>query len=450
MRLSEKIKAYREKNNITQQELADKLFVSRSTVAKWEQGRGLPSNELLEKLSSELNIPLEELIDEKELRSLTIDNNNNIKEQKKSTKAIFIILLSVVLILSGIFAIVLYNLNEKEELHYAYCWATVDGETIKITSEVPSIYAFETEINRNDKIHCYDKIGNYRYLDSIQTGYKLYVTYVPSKLNFSNDGEIKRIDIVDDYVKGQPVIYGFFLSTEEYTGDKVPIYCPDLGYDYEEFYLDNNVWRKTEYKYPYYVVGTAKDVSLQNIDRSSWVLSKSNVRTRWKSIVTDQVVEEAKGIAVSVDSSVDTIYVYVIDNSEKGFRLFDVHERKDYGYTNHQEIKIDVIDWGCYQVADEVARKIRNVDFGVNFYNEFEPIVIVERNKNDEIVKETELYSMEQIGYHNRFFVTQDETRYVQVFKGEMNLGKLVVSESFTQKYPTKTGFLYEHTLKII
>ena len=57
---------------------------------------------------------------------------------------------------------------------------------------------------------------------------------------------------------------------------------------------------------------------------------------------------------------------------------------------------------------------------------------------------------MEQIGYYNRFFVTQDETRYVQVFKGEMNLGKLVVSESFTQKYPTKTGFLYEHTLKII
>lgn len=42
MNFSEKIKEIRKKQNLTQEELAEKIFVSRNAVAKWETNRGYP------------------------------------------------------------------------------------------------------------------------------------------------------------------------------------------------------------------------------------------------------------------------------------------------------------------------------------------------------------------------------------------------------------------------
>jgi len=42
MELKDKIKQLRREKGLTQAQLADALFVSRSTVAKWENGLGLP------------------------------------------------------------------------------------------------------------------------------------------------------------------------------------------------------------------------------------------------------------------------------------------------------------------------------------------------------------------------------------------------------------------------
>ena len=56
------IKKLREKKNITQKELADKLYISDKTVSKWETGKGFPDISLLEPLASELGISIIELI----------------------------------------------------------------------------------------------------------------------------------------------------------------------------------------------------------------------------------------------------------------------------------------------------------------------------------------------------------------------------------------------------
>jgi transcriptional regulator with XRE-family HTH domain len=53
MEFKENLKQLRKQQGLTQAQLADKLFVSRSTVAKWENGLGMPNPEsmaLLEKL----------------------------------------------------------------------------------------------------------------------------------------------------------------------------------------------------------------------------------------------------------------------------------------------------------------------------------------------------------------------------------------------------------------
>ena len=43
MELSEKIQKLRKEHNMTQEQFAEKLFVSRTAVSKWETGRGMPS-----------------------------------------------------------------------------------------------------------------------------------------------------------------------------------------------------------------------------------------------------------------------------------------------------------------------------------------------------------------------------------------------------------------------
>ena len=52
MEFKEKLKKLRAQRGISQQALADAIFVSRSAIAKWENGLGLPSDASYEALTS--------------------------------------------------------------------------------------------------------------------------------------------------------------------------------------------------------------------------------------------------------------------------------------------------------------------------------------------------------------------------------------------------------------
>lgn len=56
------IKYLRESHNMTQEELADKIFLTRKVVSKWETGRSVPSIDTLTLLSEILDVSFEELI----------------------------------------------------------------------------------------------------------------------------------------------------------------------------------------------------------------------------------------------------------------------------------------------------------------------------------------------------------------------------------------------------
>ena len=56
------IKALREKQNLTQKELAEQIGVSDKTVSKWETGKGLPDITLLEPLAGALGVSVTELL----------------------------------------------------------------------------------------------------------------------------------------------------------------------------------------------------------------------------------------------------------------------------------------------------------------------------------------------------------------------------------------------------
>jgi len=56
------IRELREKNRLTQADLADRLMVSNKTISKWENGKGLPDISLLEPLAEALGVSVLELM----------------------------------------------------------------------------------------------------------------------------------------------------------------------------------------------------------------------------------------------------------------------------------------------------------------------------------------------------------------------------------------------------
>lgn len=65
-KISEFIKKKRKELGITQQELAEKLFITEKAISRWETGRGTPDISLLLPLSKELNIDVSELLNGEE------------------------------------------------------------------------------------------------------------------------------------------------------------------------------------------------------------------------------------------------------------------------------------------------------------------------------------------------------------------------------------------------
>lgn len=80
MELSEKIQKLRKEHNLTQEQFAEKLFVSRTAVSKWETGRGMPSMESLQMIAKLFHITLDELLSTEEIVVIAeSENKENIK-----------------------------------------------------------------------------------------------------------------------------------------------------------------------------------------------------------------------------------------------------------------------------------------------------------------------------------------------------------------------------------
>lgn len=62
MEFSEKLQELRKNRKMTQEELAEALFVSRTAISKWESGRGYPNIDSLKEISRYFGVSIDELI----------------------------------------------------------------------------------------------------------------------------------------------------------------------------------------------------------------------------------------------------------------------------------------------------------------------------------------------------------------------------------------------------
>ena len=80
MEFNEKLQELRKSKGLTQEELAEKLYVSRTAVSKWESGRGYPNIDSLKEISMFFSVSIDELLSSEKLLFIAEkENKTNIK-----------------------------------------------------------------------------------------------------------------------------------------------------------------------------------------------------------------------------------------------------------------------------------------------------------------------------------------------------------------------------------
>jgi len=76
MEFSEKLQELRKQKGLTQEELAESLFVSRTAISKWESGRGYPNIDSLKAISKFFGVTVDELLSGDELLTVAQEESN--------------------------------------------------------------------------------------------------------------------------------------------------------------------------------------------------------------------------------------------------------------------------------------------------------------------------------------------------------------------------------------
>ena len=83
MEFHEKLLQLRKQKGMTQEQLAEELFVSRTAISKWESGKGYPNIDSLKSISKLFGVTIDELLSGEELITLAAsENRSNVSSQK--------------------------------------------------------------------------------------------------------------------------------------------------------------------------------------------------------------------------------------------------------------------------------------------------------------------------------------------------------------------------------
>lgn len=101
MNFAQKMKSYRQKNNWTQQDIAERLNVSRKTISSWENSRSYPDIFMLVQISDLYRVSLDDLLreDHKMIDSYKQEHEINKKERRTFIFSYIInVIMSVILL----------------------------------------------------------------------------------------------------------------------------------------------------------------------------------------------------------------------------------------------------------------------------------------------------------------------------------------------------------------
>ena len=194
----DKLKQLREMKGLSQQELADKLFVSRSAIAKWENGNGLPSDTNLDAICAFFNIDQNKLMLKKEDYIYT-------KKQKSNFLKLIICFIFFVfaLILGSLLIYIDANHEkksfEKDLLFYEKSIILRNSNNFQITEENLKILRERFDYVNCELIDCF----NFNILDVYENGTSQPISIKAMSSDFINTGVIAKdtlnIEVFSDY-----------------------------------------------------------------------------------------------------------------------------------------------------------------------------------------------------------------------------------------------------------
>ena len=152
MELGLQIKKRRTELNMTQEQLAQKLDVSRSAISNWEIGRNYPDIQLIVTLSDILGISLDNLLKGDTIIVNQISHDTILrKKQSKKIK----ILYGVIILFILVFSIFLYQKNNFKDISNGnqIKSAKIIDKNLIITTDLPkyrSLISYFVNKNQND------------------------------------------------------------------------------------------------------------------------------------------------------------------------------------------------------------------------------------------------------------------------------------------------------------
>ena len=139
MEFHEKLQELRKQRGLTQEELAQRLYVSRTAISKWESGRGYPNIESLKAIAAFFSMTVDALLSSDEVLTLAEKSQRQTKSHARDLVFGLLDLCAILLLFlplfagrgeSGVHAVSLLSLNGgKPYLQIAY-FAVVIGMSV--------------------------------------------------------------------------------------------------------------------------------------------------------------------------------------------------------------------------------------------------------------------------------------------------------------------------------
>ena len=131
MEFHEKLQELRKGRGLTQEELAEALYVSRTAISKWESGRGYPSIDSLKEISGYFSVTIDTLLSSDKLLSIAEKENKSNLQNMCDVLFGMIDVCSFILIVLPLYpnmmngyisSVTLWAYTQTTELNYLLYW----------------------------------------------------------------------------------------------------------------------------------------------------------------------------------------------------------------------------------------------------------------------------------------------------------------------------------------